>query len=290
MAKDEVTFPINQQLMIHKEMTEMTILGFIGTGHMGSMLVRKFIETRAASPEKILISNRTREDAERLAADLGVVCKSNRDVAKLADIILLCVRPLDVKSALAELQDLLTPEKLLVSVAGDVSLKSLRSMCSARVARAFPSIACESQRGVTLLAMGEGVTDSDRAAIYSLFGSIGRALEASEDHFEVMADLTSCGPGYLAAIFREFAVAASLQGVPREVAEGLIVETLAGTARILESRSFEDLIACVATRGGITEEGVSIIRADAPRMFSRLFAASREKHSAIKSLIADQSK
>jgi len=45
----------------------MVHLGFIGIGHMGSMLIRKFIETGVAAPGEIIASNRTREKAELLA-------------------------------------------------------------------------------------------------------------------------------------------------------------------------------------------------------------------------------
>ena len=50
----------------------MTTFGFIGTGHMGSMLVEKFVETCAIEAEDILASNRTAEKAERLAKAAGI--------------------------------------------------------------------------------------------------------------------------------------------------------------------------------------------------------------------------
>ena len=51
---------------------QMTTIGFIGTGHMGSILVRKLIETGAIKAEEIYVSNRTPEKAEQLARELGV--------------------------------------------------------------------------------------------------------------------------------------------------------------------------------------------------------------------------
>jgi pyrroline-5-carboxylate reductase len=48
---------------------KMTTFGFIGTGHLGSMVVRKFTQTRALEAEDILASKSRgiREDlAERL--------------------------------------------------------------------------------------------------------------------------------------------------------------------------------------------------------------------------------
>jgi len=103
-----------------------------------------------------------------------------------------------------------------------------------------------------------------------------------------MADLTSCGPGHISALMREFALAASWKGVPKDLAEEMVKKTLTGTVRFLEEESFEDLISCVANKGGITEEGVKIIQEEAPGMFCRLFQATRAKHEAVKRLIEAQ--
>lgn len=108
---------------------ERLVIGFIGTGHLGSMLLRKFVETRAIDAHDILASNKTQEMAQRLAASTGIRIENNRTVAKLSDIVFICVRPLEVRNVLREVQYLLTPEKLLFSVAEDVSLKNLQTLC-----------------------------------------------------------------------------------------------------------------------------------------------------------------
>jgi pyrroline-5-carboxylate reductase len=266
----------------------MTTFGFIGTGHLGSMLVRKFVETGAIKAQEIYVSNRNPEKARQLAIETGARAGDNREVAQRSDVVFICVRPLDIKGLLDELQELLTPEKLIVSVAVDFSLKHLQDLCRARVARAVPSIACEKQSGVTLLALGDSTTALDRSLLFSIFGAIGDPVAVAEDHFELLADLTSCGPGYIAAILREFSLAASWKGIPRDLAEELVKKTLLGTALLLEDRGFEELISCVATKGGITEAGVRVIHAEAPNMFGQLFQATRAKHDLVKKRIEDQ--
>ena len=266
----------------------MTTFGFIGTGHLGSILVRKFVETGTIKAEEIYVSNRAPEKAEQLAREAGVRAGDNREVARSSDVIFLCVRPLDIKGVLDELGELITAEKLIVSVAGDFSLQQLQDHSQARVARAIPSIACENRLGVTLIALGDNATLIDRSLLLSLFGAIGDPIIVAEDHFEVLADLTSCGPGYISALLREFALAASWRGIPKDLAEELIKKTIIGTAHLLEDESFEELISCVATKGGITEEGVRVIHAEAPKMFCQLFQATRAKHELVKGLIKDQ--
>jgi competence protein ComER len=267
----------------------MTTFGFIGTGHLGNMLVSKFVETCAIKAENILASNRTPEKAERLAKATGISHVSNRLVAELSDVIFLCVLPLEVRDVLLELGRLLTPDKLLVSVAADVPLSTLHSLCQSRVARALPSMASERLQGMTLLAFGDNMTIADRRLVADLFYAIGDALEANEKDFGILADLTSSAPGYIAALMSEFVLAAERKGISSEFGERLVKQTLIGTALLLKENSFQDLIASIATKGGITEEGVKAILKDAPEMFDQLFTATEARHELVKRRLDEQS-
>jgi len=269
-------------------MSKMTKLGFIGTGHMGCMLVEKFVETGAAQAEAVLASNRTAEKIERLAKATGIRPASNRKVAEMSDVIFICVRPLDVRDVISDVSHLLTSHKLVVSVAGDVSLEKLQSLCPARMARAFPSMASQKLQGVTLLAFGDNTTAEDRRIIVDLFHAIGQTAEVEEKDFDVLADLTSCAPGYFAALMREFVLAAEKKGISSELAERLVKQTLLGTALLLEEESFAGLIKSVATIGGITEAGVKVILREAPGMFDQLFQATQARHELVRKKIDGQ--
>jgi competence protein ComER len=273
---------------LHAEKYKMTTFGFIGTGHLGSMLIKKFMETEAIEAEEILASNRTQEKVERLAEATGIRSVSNRVVAELSDVIFICVRPLEVRDVLSELAYLLNSQKLVISVAADVSLEKLQSLCPARLARAFPSMASEKLQGVTLLAFGDNTTVEDRRLIIGLFHAIGQAVEVEEKDFAVLADLTSSAPGYFAALMREFVLAAERREINSELAERLVKQTLLGTAFLLEEESFAGLIESVATKGGITEAGVKVIQREAPGMFDQLFQATEARHELVLKKIEGQ--
>lgn len=302
--------------------TEMTTYGFIGTGHLGSMLIEQFVRSGAVAADDILAANRSPEKLKRLVDATGIRTAGNRVIAELSDVIFICVRPLEVRDVLNEISPLLSREKLLVSAAGDVSLSDLQSLCSSRLARAFPSMASQSLRGVTLLAFGEGVPDSDRILLSSLFSRIGWAEVVDEKDFATLADLTSCAPGYFAALLREFTLAAERQGIHSLLAERLVRRSILGTALLLESGGkradggrggerdresdgdrgdgkgkskngresgrksesigFSELIESVATPGGITEAGVRVIRAGAPIIFDQLFSATQARHDEVR--------
>ena len=65
----------------------MTTFGVIGTGSMGSMLVRKMVESGQAGAHEIIVYNRSAEKALRLVGATGVrIAPSARDVAEQSDV------------------------------------------------------------------------------------------------------------------------------------------------------------------------------------------------------------
>lgn len=255
----------------------MTQIGIIGTGSMGSMLVRAFIKSGVAAPDDILVYNRTAERATALSQETGIHLGTYQEVAARAEVVFLCVTPPDVEGVLREIGAALTPESLLVSIAAEVPLADLQAWTDARVVRVILTLTSEVLKGASLIAWGERATATDRDLVCTLMDAIGRAVEVEEEAFELLTLLTSCGPAFVAAMMKEFAAAAVRQGgVSRACADLLVTETLAGTSKLLEEGStFEEVIARVATEGGITAKGVAVIEERGPSVFDKVVAAAR---------------
>jgi len=269
----------------------MARIGFIGTGSMGSMLIRKFVETGAFPAGDVVASNRSFDKVRAIATGTGIgIAGSNLDLAAASDVIFICVRPLEVKDLLKELKGVLTADKLVVSIAADVTICDISALCDARVARVIPSVTSECSRGVSLVAFGDNSTEADRSLVLSALGSIGRPVEIEERYFELLADLTSCAPAFISSMMHEFALSAvRREGISPKLAELLVIETLAGTAELLKTvNSFEEVVTRVATKGGITEEGVKVIRRAAPSMYDDLLEVTLAKHSLVKEKIRNQ--
>ncbi len=269
----------------------MARIGVIGTGSMGGMLIRKFVETGAFPAGDIVARSRSPEKARAVAAATGIeIAGSNLDLAVASDVIFICVEPLEVKPLLKELKGVLTADKLVVSIAADVMISDISALCDARVARVIPSVTSECSKGVSLVAFGDNSTEADRSLVLSAFGSISRPFETEEKNLELLADLTSCAPAFISSMMHEFALSAvRRERISPEHAELLVMETLAGTAELLKTvNSFEEVVTRVATKGGITEEGVKVIRKVVPSMYDDLLEVTLAKHSLVKERIGDQ--
>ena len=269
----------------------MARIGVIGTGSMGGMLIRKFVETGAFPTGDVLASNRSPDKVRAVAAVTGIrIADSNLDLAAASDVIFICVKPLEVKPLLKELRGVLAADKLLVSIASDVTIRDISALCDARVARVIPSVTSECSKGVSLVTFGDNSTEADRHHLLSALGCISQPVETEERHLELLADLTSCAPAFIASIIHEFALSATRrESISPEFAELLVMETLAGTAELLKNvNSFEEVVMRVATKGGITEEGVKVIRNVVPSMYDELMEVTLAKHRLVKERIRDQ--
>jgi pyrroline-5-carboxylate reductase len=150
-------------------------------------------------------------------------------------------------------------------------------------------VAAEQEAGVSLVAFARGATQKDRALVLALFNAIGTAIETDELNFDLYADLTSCTPAFIAEMMRELAGAAVRTGtIEPAPAEYLVKETLAGTARILKGNNtgFDDVISRVATKGGITGEGVKALKSRLPAVFDEVLRATREKRRVVGERVA----
>lgn len=257
----------------------MTRYGFIGTGSMGSMLVRKFTGTGMIAPADIIASSKTGISARALAEKTGIsAAPSNTAASENADVLFICIKPLQVRGVLQEIRSAMREDALLVSIAGCVSLKNLREWAGdhVRCVRIIPSVTAEQNAGISLVAWGRNVRHEDKKLILGLLNAIGTAVETDEEHFDLCTDLTSCGPALIVAMMQEFAASAVRTGTVRpELAEYLVKETMIGTARILagDQMKFDEVIRRVATKGGSTEEGVKVLQARLPATMDEVLAA-----------------
>jgi pyrroline-5-carboxylate reductase len=203
--------------------------------------------------------------------------------------LFLCVKPMEIKGVLESLRGAIRPHTHVISIAACAGLGYLNRIAPGRYTRVIPSLASALGGGVSLVCHGPGVSAAEAAVVEGFFSALSRVQLLPEKDFEAGADLTSCAPGLIAAIFRQFTEAGLRHSdIPRADAERMVMETLLGTARLMAQggMGFSELIESVATKGGITEEGVRCLDAGLPEVFDNVFAATLGKHEMVKRILA----
>lgn len=270
----------------------MVKVGFIGYGSMGSMLLDGFITSGGINPDQIIVSTKTKSKLEIVKEKWNQIniAQDNIEVAKKAKYIFICVKPLEVKNVLSEIKDFTTPETNIISIAGFVTIKNIEELISSgKVTKLIPSITSEVREGISLVCHNSRVTKEESTFIESLLAGISKVKAIEENNFELAIELTSCAPGFIAAIFQEF-VTAGLRhnsNISKEDAEEMVIRTLFGTAKLFleKNMKFEEAIARVATKGGITEEGVKVLKSRLPDVFKEMFNQTLDKRGRVKEMI-----
>lgn len=254
-------------------------VGIIGYGSMGKMLFEKISGAEELSQIELFISNQTKEKILHLA-DCCTVCESNEELAASADMIFLCVGPVDMKTVVTEIKDSLSEKSLLVSLNGSIQFAQLESVCKNKIAKVIPSITAEINQSQTLVCYNELVSEEDKAHLTTILQCMGNVIELPEKEMGMGSELVSCMPGFIAAIFNEICVSAKQHtDIPQEEIIRMVLNTMVGTGRLMLEKdySFENVVSRVATKGGITEEGTNVIHEQLPEVMDELFDRTLEK-------------
>jgi competence protein ComER len=257
--------------------------GFIGTGSMGQILVEAFIRANRLSPEQIIIHNRTRAKAEKLARDYpGMrIASNNEQLVRETERFFICVKPKEFPAVLSEIRPFVNPDQLTISITSPVLLEDLEQWLPCKVAKIIPSIANKALSGTVLYIPGSRLTAKEEDQLKTWLGGIGTPLKVAEDHTRIASDLASCGPAFLAKILEEMATAASrYAGISLDTSTSIVVPLALSLSKLLTEDPFtlSTLIERVAVPGGITSEGLKILEHDLPRTFQNLFAMTHQKY------------
>jgi pyrroline-5-carboxylate reductase len=198
------------------------------------------------------------------------------------------VKPLDVLPILQEITSDLTISTHLISIAACVTLHDIENQFPGPVTKMIPSLTSEVKEGISLLCHNAEVSEDRKNHLEHLLGAISTVIHIQETDFEAAADLTSCAPGLFAAMFENFVQAGLRHSeIPTDVAHQMVISTLFGTAKLMAKRGigFSEMIHRVATKGGITEEGVQVLNTHLPPVFDEVFHKTLSKHDSVKDLI-----
>ncbi|WP_341279712.1 pyrroline-5-carboxylate reductase dimerization domain-containing protein [Paenibacillus sp. FSL H8-0537] len=262
-------------------------IGIIGYGNIGRLLCESFLERGLLKPEHLIIHTRSPKKLEIINKYPSIqITHTPEELAQRADLLFLCVKPLEIGAVMAQISDHLHGTHL-VSTAASIEIRDLEAYYDAKITKIIPTLTSQVKVGMTLVCHNQHVKEVDIAALYKLLQALGDIKRIEEDDFEAAADLTSCAPGLIASMFDEFVASGVRHSrLTREEAEEMVITTLYGTVKLLyeQKMRFDELVTKVATKGGITQEGVNVLRSGLPAVFDEVFERTLEKHHLIKAM------
>jgi len=237
-------------------------VGLIGCGNMARALARGW-----AKP--LLCSDPITERARSLAAEVGgEALLDNTEVARRADLVVLCHKPAQLVAVASEVAP---HAKAVASILAATPLAALRQAYPDRpVYRFIPSLPVEVRQGAVVQAAeppgGAGAQASPQdeqlaGAVRGLFAELGVLVVLDDSLVDVAMGLMSCAPAYVALVAEAQVDAGVRRGIPAAEGAELVVQTLAGTAELLRRRNY-DMVAVrreVTSPGGLTARGLDAL-------------------------------
>ena len=242
-------------------MLKEKMIGIIGTGNMGHALIRGLILGGSSTPEHILCSDVREDKLLFMKENYGVVTKEhNRDVALESEIIIYAVKPQLMTRVLKETADALDMSKLVISIAAGVALASIESCLNKelRMIRVMPNIAASVGAGAAAIAVGRNGLEGDLDLARAIFRSVGECVTIEEDLMDAITGLSGSGPAYIFLMVESLVDAAVSIGLPQDVAQELVLQTLLGSCHLIQKsgKSPAELRRMVTSPGGTTAEAL----------------------------------
>ena len=236
-------------------------IGFIGAGQMGSALIRGFMEKGLFSKDEIFASDPSRERRSLMEKEFGIeTFDDNKACVGCSDIVLLAVKPQVMGPVLDDIRDHLKDIHLIVSIAAGISTAFIEGRLKegARVVRVMPNTPALIHEGAAAISKGRYATEEDLDLCVTLFEAVGIAVKVPEALMDAVTGLSGSGPAYCFRFIEALIEGGVLEGLPRDVATQLAVQTVVGAARLLSTsnRHPGELEAMVTSPGGTTIRGL----------------------------------
>jgi pyrroline-5-carboxylate reductase len=233
-----------------------------GIGAMGSALVRGWISSKMISPSLITAVDVDAAKLKKMASQLKI--KAGTDAAKAlkgAGIVLLAIKPQQMKELLSQAGSHFPKKALVVSIAAGVSTeqieKGLPQGCP--VVRVMPNTPALLGAGMAAVAGGKRAKTSHVKLVLDLFSAVGQSVKVTEDQMDLVTAVSGSGPAYIFHMVEAMVEAAVKGGLPPEVAHLLVAQTVFGAARmVLETgKSPGELRVQVTSPGGTTQAALT---------------------------------
>ncbi|HEV2276096.1 MAG TPA: pyrroline-5-carboxylate reductase [Acidobacteriaceae bacterium] len=236
-------------------------VAILGAGKMGGILLQAFLKSRVLEPGQILATVQHEERAAQLSSQWGVdVSTDNVTAARMADLILIGVKPIQVPDLIREIRPSLAPGKLLVSFAASVKTSAIEEAAGMDIAvvRSMPNTPSALGAGIAAITGGRFATEPQLALAAHLFATVGRTVIVDEKHMDAVTGLSASGPAFIYIILESLAEAGVKVGLPRDIATLLAAQTTFGAAKMVLETGYHPALLkdAVTTPAGCTIDGI----------------------------------
>lgn len=231
-------------------------IGFIGGGNMASALIGGLAGTLTAGANIHVVDLNT-DALLKLQQQFGVSTAQKIDAAiAQSDVIVLAVKPQQMKDVAAQLQPHIASQ-LVLSIAAGIRAADLSRWLSGHTAivRTMPNTPALIGKGITGMVAMDGVSEQQREAADAIMRAVGATVWLDDEALiDPVTAVSGSGPAYVFYFIEAMQQAAQEMGLTAEQGTQLAIATFVGASQ-LAAQSVEPVSLLrerVTSKGGTT--------------------------------------
>ncbi|MGQ0839303.1 pyrroline-5-carboxylate reductase [Actinokineospora sp.] len=206
----------------------------LGAGKIGEALLSGLLHGGRRADE-LLFTERYPERSAELTGTYGIRSTDVPTAAKIADVLIVAVKPQDIEPLLDELAPVVDTDTLVVSLCAGLptALFERRLAAGVPVVRVMPNTPMLVGEAMSAISPGKHAGAEHLAIVEELLGMVGKVVRVPESQQDAVTALSGSGPAYFFFLVEAMIDAGILLGLPRAVAEKLIIQSAVGAAAML---------------------------------------------------------
>ncbi len=235
-------------------------IAIIGGGNLGTAIAEGLLSSRFCKANNLTITKRNISSLKTLA-DKGVTITVNNNLAvKNSQIIIVAVKPYQIKDVLTALKKNIKPSHVLISVVTGISLNEIAEMIVKKIPlfRAVPNTAIAIKESMTCIS-NTGANELQIKSVQQLFETVGKVTFIDDKLMDAATVLGACGTAYAMRYIRANIQGGIEIGFDSKTASLIAAQTVLGAAELLLQKNThpEQEIDKVTTPKGCTIAGLN---------------------------------
>jgi len=235
----------------------------LGAGKIGEAVLAGLL--KAGQPDdQLCFTERVPERARLVAERYGVRRVQVTDVAALADVLIVAVKPADADALLGALRPALgglpAGQPLLVSLCAGLSAAFFEDRLpqGVPVVRVMPNTPMLVGQAMSVISGGRHADERHLDQVTVILSAVGRVARVPEAQQDAVTALSGTGPAYVYYLVEAMIDAGVLLGLPRALATELATQTALGAARMLTETGDHPVVLreAVTSPGGTTTAAI----------------------------------
>lgn len=237
---------------------------FIGAGALTTAMVECLTVYYGGSDNvEFYLYDKFPEQYRKFFGKKFIAADSCAQAVNACDYIVLSVKPQNLAEVLEEIKATAqTHKKTFILPAAGVEMSTVTNVLGdVAVIRIMPNMPLRIGYGVTALCRNQFVGESQYYSVCAIFAACGHAFELPESGMNAVIAATSSAPAYVYLFIKAMVDGAEALGLDPATMLEPVCRTVIGAAQMLihSKKTPAELVSMVATKGGTTEQAVSVL-------------------------------